>query len=190
MTVGAILLAAGSARRMGSDKLMADLGGRPVAAHVLATIAEAELPSPVIAISPGSGIGSIAGDAMLVDVADHALGMGHSLAAAIRAVPSSWIAAIICLGDMPFVRAATLRMLAASASADRIIRPVHEGKAGNPLAWGRDYFAELASLTGDRGGRAVLDRHAGRIVALPCDDPGILMDIDTPDDLAVARDSL
>lgn len=186
MTVGAILLAAGSARRMGEDKLLVDLGGRPLVEHALAAIGAAGLAGPIVALPPGSPlIGRWAGQAGIVEVADHAHGMGHSLAAAIRAVPAEWTAAIICLGDMPFVRAGTLAALAGRAAPDAVVRPFFEGRPGNPVLWGCDFFPALARSTGDRGGRDLLkDRHVER---LDCGDPGVLIDIDTPEALTEAR---
>ncbi|KQX20147.1 MULTISPECIES: nucleotidyltransferase family protein [unclassified Sphingomonas] len=186
MTVGAILLAAGSARRMGTDKLMADLDGRPLALHALAAIEAAGLGLPIAAVVPGGRLRELFdGRARIVEIADHALGMGHSLAAAIGAVPDDWTAAIICLADMPFVRPATLQALAAAAAPDAVLRPAFDGRPGNPVLWGRDHFAALGSLTGDRGGRDILAGHPAALIA--CDDPGVLVDIDTPEALAEAR---
>lgn len=186
MTVGAILLAAGSARRMGEDKLLADLGGKAMVLHALDAIATAGLAGPIIAVAPGSAVIPLVDrSAVLVEVADHALGMGHSLAAAIRTVPCEWTAAIICLGDMPDVRPDTLRMMAQRCGPYRIVRPRFEGRPGNPVLWGRSHFAELEQSTGDQGGRALLGRYEAEW--LDCDDPGVLFDIDTPAALASAR---
>ncbi|MFC0305415.1 NTP transferase domain-containing protein, partial [Rhizorhabdus histidinilytica] len=52
MNVGAILLAAGSARRMGADKLMADLGGRPLALHAFEALLAAGFDRPIVAVAP------------------------------------------------------------------------------------------------------------------------------------------
>nr|WP_232307318.1 nucleotidyltransferase family protein [Sphingomonas sp. Y57] len=189
MSVGAILLAAGSARRMGSDKLAADLGGRPLALHAFEAILAAGIDRPIVAVAPGSALAALfAGRARLVMVEDHALGMGHSLAAAIAAAPGDWSAAIIGLADMPFVRPETLRALAAASAPDGIVRPVFSGIYGNPVAWGRDHFPALARLRGDKGGRDILARHPP--TPLVCDDPGVTIDIDTPDALAAARAKL
>lgn len=186
MTVGAILLAAGSARRMGADKLLADLNGRPLASHAFDAIRAAGLAGPIVAVAPASAAAALfAGRATTVEVADHALGMAHSLAAAVRAVPADWMAALICLADMPFVRPDTLQALAGLATAEAVIRPVLEGRPGNPVLWGRDHFPLLASLNGDQGGRDILRRYPPQL--LDCGDPGILVDIDTPDALTEAR---
>jgi len=186
MTVGAVLLAAGGARRMGEDKLLAELGGKPMLLHAFDAIADAGLEGPIVAVAPGSAIARLlAGRAALIEVADHRLGMGASLAAAIRAVPPDWSAAIICLGDMPFVRASTLTALVRAGSATGVARPCFAGRPGNPVLWAREHFAALAALRGDEGGRALLGGQAVRLVE--CDDPGIAIDIDTPQALAAAR---
>lgn len=186
MTVGAILLAAGSARRMGEDKLIADLGGKPLALHAFDIILAARFDCPIVAVAPGSAVVPlIEGRASVVEVADHALGIGHSLAAAIRQAPISWTAAIICLADMPFVRPVTLTALAREAAVDVVVRPRFEGRPGNPVLWGRRYFNRLEQLTGDEGGRAALGD--ARVEFLDCDDPGIEFDVDTPGALAAAR---
>ncbi|KKC26399.1 nucleotidyltransferase family protein [Sphingomonas sp. SRS2] len=186
MTVGAILLAAGSARRMGEDKLLADLYGKALILHAFDAIIAAGLANPIVAVAPNSPvIPLIEGRATPVEVADHALGMGHSLAAAVRAAPSDWTAAIICLGDMPFVQPDTLIQLAGDADEGGILQPVFEGRPGNPLLWGRAHFARLANLTGDQGGRTLLQDYRATLVEVA--DPGIGIDIDTPKALANAR---
>lgn len=186
MTVGAILLAAGSARRMGEDKLLADLGGKALALHALDAILTAGFVKPIVALAPGHALAALLdGRARIVEVADHAQGMGHSLAAAIAQVPAEWNAAIICLADMPFVRPATLAALARKGRAEAIVRPGFEGMAGNPVLWGCDYFGPLAKLTGDQGGRSLLERYSAEL--FECYDPGVLIDVDTRDSLEAAR---
>lgn len=186
MTVGAILLAAGSARRMGEDKLLADLGGKPLVMHAFETIEAARLDSPIVAVAPGSRIIALLdGRARLVEVIDHQEGMGHSLAAAVRKAPLSWTAAIVCLGDMPFIRPLTLMALAREAAAKVIVRPTCGGKPGNPVLWGCAHFNRLGKLTGDQGGRTLFERYP--VELLECGDPGIHIDIDTPESMASAR---
>jgi molybdenum cofactor cytidylyltransferase len=186
MTIGAILLAAGSARRMGEDKLVAELGGKPLVMHAFDAILAARLEAPIVAVAPGSAVTPlIEAGATIVEVADHALGMAHSLSAAIRRVPISWTAAIICLADMPFVRSATVAALAREGAVNVVVRPRFEGRPGNPVLWGRQYFNRLQRLTGDQGGRAALAD--AMVKYLDCDDPGIEIDIDTPEALAEAR---
>ena len=54
------------------------------------------------------------------------------------------------------------------------------------MLFGAEYLADLAALGGDQGARAVLLKHAARVVKLDCGEPGVLLDIDTPADLARA----
>lgn len=186
MTVGAVLLAAGSARRMGDDKLLADLGGKALALHAFDAILAAGFVKPIVALAPGHALAPLLeGRARIVEVADHAQGMGHSLAAAIRAVPAGWNAAIICLADMPLIRPATLAALARKGGPGAIVRPGFEGRAGNPVLWGCDYFGHLAKLTGDQGGRSLLEQYPGEL--FECGDSGVLIDVDTRDALEAAR---
>ena len=171
---------------MGADKLLVDLGGKPLGLHMLEAIMAAGLPGPLIAVAPGSPVAQLFdGRGPLVEVADHAKGQGHSIAAAIRAVPWDWTVALICLADMPFVGPATLTSLAAAASASTIVRPFFVGQPGNPVAWGRDYFPALAALTGDSGGRAIMADLP--VTTLAVDDPGIGIDVDTKVALEAAR---
>ena len=65
--------------------------------------------------------------------------------------------------------------------------PTCARKRGNPVLWARRYFAEMATLAGDVGARALLDRHADEVFPVALDDPAILLDVDTPEALAALR---
>jgi len=171
---------------MGENKLLADLGGKPLILHACEAIAAAGLGEPIVAVAPGSRVAALLERrAVIVEAADHALGMGCSLAAAARVAPPHWLAVLVCLGDMPFVRASTLIAIAQRASAAAIVRPCYQQRPGNPVLWGRRHFGELAGLTGDQGGRALFARHP--VTLLDCDDPGVEIDVDTPEALERAR---
>ncbi len=188
--VGAIVLAAGRSSRMGgANKLLADLDGRPVLGHALDAIAAAGLPPPVVVVGHmADAVRAVIGarPAMIVVADDYASGMSRSLAAGLAAVPAGWRAALIALGDMPRVTAATLAALAAAAAdTDAVVVPVHGGRRGNPVAWGRAHWPRLAALSGDRGARALLD--VADVTEVAVDDPGIFADVDTPEALAAIR---
>jgi molybdenum cofactor cytidylyltransferase len=61
--------------------------------------------------------------------------------------------------------------------------PVFGGRRGHPVGFARDWFEALAGLEGDRGARDVLAAHAAALALVPCDDPGILVDVDVPSHL-------
>src|SRR5690606_13731312 len=90
------------------------------------------------------------------------LGMGHSLAAGVRALlaSSSAEAVAILLGDMPWIAPASLAQLAAAAGPAHIVLPWHAGLRGQPVLFGRAFWAELSTCSGDSGAKALLQRHA------------------------------
>jgi len=190
---GAIILAAGQSRRMGSNKLIAELNGRRVITYVADAIDKAGLPPPIVVLGHDpEPVRAALGDhaVRFVTANDHAEGMARSLAAGIMAVPLDWDAVIICLGDMPLVAPALLRSLSAQAHHAAILVPTYEGRRGNPVLWGRDYFGELAGLRGDIGARTLLERHADAVTLIPWADACIHLDADTPQDLALVRAAL
>ncbi len=124
----------------------------------------------------------------LVAAADHAEGMAASLRVGIaRAKADGWGAALVCLGDMPLVRSATIdRLIEAHGGGDAIdvVLPLADGRRGNPLLWDRRLFAALAALRGDAGGRTLLGAPGLRRLEVETGDPGVLVDNDTPERLA------
>ena len=189
--VGAIILAAGHSSRMrGPNKLLADLGGKPVLRHVLDAVAAAGLPGLLVTGSNAETVANVAADFPTVHATDYADGLSRSLRAGVAAAPKDWQAVIICLGDMPEITPGLLKTLAARAAPSAIILPTVNGKRGNPIAWGRDYFARLRTLDGDVGGKALLSEFADRVIEVEADGDAIFADIDTPEELAAARTRL
>lgn len=175
---------------MGADKLVAELAGKPVIAHVVERIAAAGLPPPIIVITPdGEAVRSaLDGHAASFAVSQrHDEGLSQSLRAGIEAAPGHWGAAFICLGDMPLIPSELIRDMAGKAELDSIFVPRHRGARGNPVLWGRRYFGLLTELGGDEGAKVLFDAHADRLRFFDTDDPGVRTDIDTPDMLEAVR---
>jgi molybdenum cofactor cytidylyltransferase len=128
-------------------------------------------------------------DVRFVHNPDYADGMSTSLRAGVAAADRA-DAAMICLGDMPRLRASHFDTLIdafrAGDPAD-ILVPSHERKRGNPVLWPRRYFADIADLSGDVGARSLIDRHADHVRLIAFDDSAILVDVDTPAALAALR---
>jgi len=190
--VGAIVLAAGRSTRMGSaNKLLADVDGLPVVAHVVDAIAAAGLPPPVVVLghmadAVRAALGGRA--AIYVAAPDFAEGMSRSLRAGLAAAPAAWRGAIVALGDMPAVDPATYAALVATL-LDYIpaVVPTWHGRRGNPVGWARTHWPRLAAVSGDAGGKALLSDLDHLVVEVAVDDPGILADVDTPEALAALR---
>ncbi|MBC54379.1 MAG: CTP--molybdopterin cytidylyltransferase [Gammaproteobacteria bacterium] len=188
MTTGAILLAAGFSRRFGSIKLNAVLSDGCTVFQHTSRLLSATVNEWVVVTRPAlldAGVLQRSGisQSQVVLCHDADMGMGHSLACGIRALPDHWDACLVCLADMPFIKSATLQQLQAMATPHRIIIPVFNQHRGHPICFGRDFFAELAHSQGDTGGRELIKRHADKVELVAVNDAGILQDIDTPEDL-------
>ena len=112
------------------------------------------------------------------------LGMGVSIAAGASACPNSqgWL---VLPGDMPLIRPSTLVAVALALDHHPIAFAQHRGRRGHPVGFAAELYSELAALGGDEGARRLVARYPAFAVEL--DDPGVLIDIDTEDDLAAAR---
>jgi molybdenum cofactor cytidylyltransferase len=183
-----ILLAAGRGARFDPagerNKLLQRLAGGDEVAVAAARNLLASLPSVLAVVRPGSEhlaerLTEVGCEVVVCPDADK--GMGASLVHALSQMSSArgWI---IALADMPFVQPATIGALAAAVEKGAgIAAPVMNGKRGNPVAFSRIHLDELLQLRGDEGARRLLNTHP--VTAIAVEDPGILRDVDTPDDL-------
>lgn len=190
--VAALVLAAGLSRRFGpANKLLQPFGadGAPIILHcVRAACASQARPVIVVLGHDAAAVrAALPGqDVQFVTAADYAQGLAASLRAGISALPASAGAALVLLGDMPLITPALLNSLISAhdpAAAQGIVVPLAGGKRGNPVLWDRRYFAALAALSGDRGGRGLLGQFADDVLELELGDAALLTDIDTPDAL-------
>lgn len=190
--VGTILLAAGRGTRFGAQpKMLADFGGRPLVRRA-AEAALAARPRPVVAVlgAHADAVEAALSGLDLTCVRNEAYseGLSSSLKAGLSAL-SACDAAIVMLGDMPLIGAALIDRLADTfdnGGSTAAVVPVHEGMQGNPVLLNLRILAdELSSLHGDRGAGPLL---AGRrdIIEIEAE-PGITLDVDTPDALSAAR---
>jgi molybdenum cofactor cytidylyltransferase len=102
----------------------------------------------------------------------------------LRALPADIDGALILLGDMPEVEAPVLAaLMTAFTGANAICVPVRHGRRGNPVLWGRSYFAEMMQLHGDTGAKPLMARHEARLIEVEVATDSIFEDIDAPEDL-------
>lgn len=181
-----ILLAAGRSLRFGSDKLLHPLSdGTPVAVAALRNL-RAAAPSIVAVVRQEDGLLAklMEEEGARVSACPRAdQGMGASLAWGVAAAAQAegWL---IALADMPFIRPQTIaRVLRAMEQGALIAVPLHAGRRGHPVGFARALREELLALGGDQGARSLLAHHAARVVEIECEDPGILLDVDQPEDL-------
>jgi molybdenum cofactor cytidylyltransferase len=185
--VAAIILAAGGASRFGAPKQLLPWQG----GTLLSQVADAALASradPVIIVlgyQAGTCRAAL-GDRQvkLVTNPDWQEGQSTSVRAGLDALPDNIGAAVFPLADQPAISPSTIDALIARhrATLAPVVWPEYEGQRGNPVLFDRAVFPQLSRLTGDTGGRAVLQAYATQVERVPVSDLGILFDIDTPDD--------
>jgi molybdenum cofactor cytidylyltransferase len=192
VTAGALIVAAGFARRFGSDKRLYRLsGGEALLITTLRTYRSAFDNVAVVIRHTDSELNRELVKAfgraapIIIPTENAAHGMAASIADGIRAL-AAWDYLFIGLGDMPFVTSATLAQLrgamtrARRAGERRIVVPRYDGAAGHPVGFSREFYAELIALSGDRGARSVVAAHPDQVEYLDVDDTGVIADIDEP----------
>jgi molybdenum cofactor cytidylyltransferase len=188
--IAAVVLAAGRSTRMGGpNKLLAEIGRRPLV-RIAAEEALASRARPVIVVAGHQREEvekALAGlPVRIVHNPDFAEGLGTSLKVGIAAVPPDADGAIVCLGDMPQVDARLIDRLIAAFDPDRaalVVVPTFEGKRGNPVLWSRRFFPDLMAVEGDVGARHLIGRYGEAVVEVSVEGKAALTDIDTPEAL-------
>jgi molybdenum cofactor cytidylyltransferase len=191
--IAAVVLAAGLSSRMGTNKLLAPLGGKPLLRHAVEAVVASEA-SPVIVVTGNEAAeteAALAGlNVRFVHNRDFAKGLSTSLKAGIASVPAESDGALVLLGDMPGVSPALVsRLIAAFSPEDgrAICVAAHGGKRGNPVLWARRFFADIDALSGDIGARHLIAADEELVCEVEAGDDAPLTDIDTPDALQAYR---
>jgi molybdenum cofactor cytidylyltransferase len=191
--VAAIVLAAGRSVRMGGpNKLTAEVAGKPLV-RIAAEEALASRADPVVVVTGHQRERveqALAGlKVRFAHNPDFAEGLSTSLRTGIAAVPADADGAIVCLGDMPQVRASLIDRLIAAFDPPRaalIVVPMIDGKRGNPVLWSRRFFPELIALDGDVGARHLIAAYGEALTEVTAD-AAALIDIDTPEALSALK---
>ena len=185
MNIVGLLLAAGSASRFGSDKLRHALPhGVPIAIQSARTL-RAEVSEVIAVVRTKEAAADFEREGCKVAVCENANeGMGVSLACAARAAgPRDGY--IVALADMPFLRPTSIAAVRhALEKGAAIAAPYFRARRGHPVGIAGRFYEQLTKLKGDEGARRVLAENETSLVKIPVGDPGVVRDIDRPEDLA------
>jgi molybdenum cofactor cytidylyltransferase len=185
--IAAIVLAAGTSSRMGANKLLLPLDGRPLVAHVVEVACASSADAVLVVLGNEADRVAAAlpsGRAQRVDNPRYADGLSTSLQAALDALPDDIDGALILLADMPRISPATLEAVLAAAreTPTQIIAANQGGRPAPPVYWPRASFPALHAIRGDEGGRSVLLRSLDAVRLIEPIQPDEALDVDAPED--------
>lgn len=186
--VAAVVLAAGMSRRMGTPKQLLRMGSETILERTLNNVRASNVSEIILVLGYAADDvrKTVATQGLKVVInPDYQQGMGTSLRSGLAAISVGATAALIVLADQPGVSSETLNRLIEGHQEHKpqVIIPMYQGFRGNPVLLDRSVFAEVQALKGDIGCRGIFGDHTEDILKLPVDDPGILLDIDSQDDL-------
>jgi molybdenum cofactor cytidylyltransferase len=192
--VAGVVLAAGSSRRMGRNKLLLELEGEPLVRRVARRAAAAGL-DPILVVlgheaaSVQAALGDLPHQALLNP--DHSSGANSSLRLGLASVPAGARAAVVLLGDMPFVTSEMIRAVLAryALEAPRLVVSRYGEVTAPPTLYDASLFAEFSQLEGEGCGKHVVRRHWDEAALLSWPTQA-LADLDSPEDYERARAQL
>lgn len=194
--VTAIVLAAGTSSRMGKLKQLLVYHGRPLLRHVIDNLSLSKVDKIIVVL--GHRHNEVAATleglpVQLVNNQDYASGQSSSVKAGMRALAGFFSpvsedtnrqGVLFVLGDLPLLKPETINTLIENfMHFGGIVAPFYQGVRGNPVLFDLSFRTEFDSLQGDTGAREIIARHPEALHRIEVTDPGILLDVDTPEDL-------
>jgi molybdenum cofactor cytidylyltransferase len=187
--IWAVILAAGESRRMGTQKLLLPFGDTTIVEAVVRTALASRVDRGLVVL--GADRDAVrpklepCGVAFVVNE-DYRLGMLSSVQAGFRALPGEAEAAVIMLGDQPFLAAPVVDAVIGAYRESRkgIVIPIFQGRRGHPILVDLKFRLEVLAIDPVEGLRRLLRAHAEDIGEVETGDANILRDLDTPEDYA------
>lgn len=185
--VYALVLAAGESKRLGRAKQLLELDGVPLLVHAVDRALASSVDGVVVVTGAHASVIELElreRPVYQVFNPEFAEGQGISLAAGVRALPSDAGAVVVLLGDMPGISSDDVSRLADLWREDRPVAVIvrYGSSRGHPVLFDRELFRELGLLSGDEGGRVLLNRLGDRLVEVLVDGDAPPQDVDTEQD--------
>lgn len=183
----ALVLAAGRSHRMGAQKLLLPLGGKPAIARIVDEVVRSPVDQVFVVVGhDGKRIaGALAGRRVNFVTNPHAEGeMLSSVRCGLSAMPTSCTAVLAVLGDQPSLTADVVGLLirAFRTGGRGIVVPTYGGRRGHPLLFAMHYRDEILSRYEDVGLRGLLHAHPEDVLEVETAAPGVLEDMNVPED--------
>lgn len=193
--IAGIVLAAGSAERMGRQKLLLDLRGKSVLQWTLEAALASKLDEVICVTQALEKIEEqmpLKHGRLRWIVNERANeGQSTSVIAGLKAIPSHSEAALFLVGDQPLIQPELINSLVElfRQGGALIVVPTFQRQSRNPVLFHRDLFPELLRLTGDRGGKALIEKYRQKVVSLEWKEEASFLDLDTWKDYETLKQS-
>lgn len=184
MSVAGLILAGGESRRMGYPKALLRFRGETFLDSLIAALGGYCCPIVVVLGARAEEIrGGLqrGGEACIVVNENYPAGQITSMQCGLRAIPADAEGVLFTLVDHPRVRPSTLAALLAKPPA-AVAAPCYGGRRGHPVFFSRELIVEFLALSSGESAKTVFERHRDETRFIDVDDPGIVQDIDEPDD--------
>lgn len=175
---------------MGAQKQTLDLAGKPMLEYAATVFSQSSLDEVVVVLNPSVTWSPRRRRRMRVVLNERPeAGISSSVKTGVDALDDRSEAVVIGLADKPFLQTSTIESLIKTYRLTRaeIVVPVRSAKRGNPILFRRDLFPCLRSLKGDVGAKVLVESKKYQVIEVPVDDVGVLIDVDTQEDLRRAR---
>lgn len=188
LSIGCVILAAGNSIRYGKNKLFARIGGKTLIERAFAAVPADQL-CAVAVVTQYERVAALAESRGFTHIINRhpERGQSHSVSLGTAALKDTCDGILYLVADQPWLkRESVSRMLDLFCDhPDSIVSMSSSGRRGNPCVFPKAYFDELCLLSGDRGGRAVIERHMDHLVLFEVDKTE-LTDVDAPEDIGIS----
>jgi len=185
--ISAIVLAAGESTRMGFPKLLLSIKGKSLLQHVIDNALQSKVSEVIVVL--GADATKLRREikqsqVQIIENASYKEGLSTSLKVGLQAISPQAQAVLVLLADQPLVSHAVIDALIDKyeESGSIIVAPVYNGKRGNPVLFDSSLIPELLRVTGDKGGREIIEKHLAQLATVDFESTIIGSDIDSWDD--------
>ena len=185
--ISAIILAAGISKRMGQVKQLLAFRGSTVLRQIIETVLKSRADEIIVVLGYQAEkiIPKIAREPVNIVVnPDFEQGMSASIKCGLGHISEESDAVMIVLGDQPLIENEIINLLVEKNSETErgIVVPVYKGVKGHPVIFKMKYKDDLLRLTGDRGGKQIIEWHPGDVLEVEVNSESVIIGIDTKSD--------